>query len=203
MFDKIHDLERGPDGKMDGRTKLIFENGTMSNMLFRSITKRLFENGQHVSDDNFNYDTSGTIFEKIEENDKATGYIYVLSSKSKDAAVKSVKNLFKVGYAEGSVEDRIKNASQETTYLMAPVRIVSTYKTLNMNPQKFENLLHRFFDSCRVSIDVCDNHGTRHTVREWFQIPFADIETAIDLLISGDIVNYNYDRNKGVIKLDL
>lgn len=202
LLEKIYDLETGPDGKLDGRTRIIFENGTMSNMRFRSITKRLFENGQHVSDENFNYDTSGEIFNAPTADDSLTGYIYVLSSKSRDTAVKSVKNLFKIGYAETDVKERIKNAAHETTYLMAPVRIVATYKTYNLNPQKFENLLHRFFDSCRVSIDVCDQNGSRHTVREWFQIPFDDIDKAVDLLINGSIVKYKYERDKGIIKLD-
>ena len=200
LLDKIYNLERGSDGKLDGRTRLIFDNGTMSNMLFRSLTKRLFENGQHVSDDKFNYALEGEIFSNPTEEDKAAGYIYVLSSKSKDSSVKSIKNLFKIGYSETSVEDRIKNASSETTYLMAPVRIVSTFKAYNMNPQKFEALLHRFFDSCRINIDVYDNNGTRHVVREWFQIPYEDIETAIELIISGDVVKYAYSKDKGIYR---
>lgn len=200
LLDKIYNLERGPDGKLDGRTRLVFDNGTMSNMLFRSLTKRLFENGQHVSDDALNYNLSGEIFTQPTSEDESSGFIYVLSSKSRDGAVKSVKNLFKIGYAETSVEERIKNAERETTYLMAPVKIVSTFKAYNMNPQKFEALLHRFFDSCRVSIDVCDNNGTRHTVREWFQVPYEDIETAIELIISGDVVGYAYSRDKGIYK---
>lgn len=201
LLDKIHKLHRGPDGKMDGRTRVIFENGTMSNMLLRSLTKRLFENGEHISDDALNLDISGPLFRDATDEDKATGYIYVLSSRSRDPAVRNVKNLFKIGYAETTVEERVRNAAHETTYLMAPVKIVASYKAYNLNPQKFENLLHRFFDACRVSIDVCDQNGTRHSVREWFQIPFDDIETAIDLLISKEILNYTYTKDGGIKKV--
>ena len=78
---------------------------------------------------------------------------------------------------------------------MAPVKIMATFDTFDMNTQKFEDLLHKFFDTCRVNIDVYDNNGTKHTVREWFQAPYNQIVKAIDLLESGEIVNYKYDRD--------
>ena len=199
--DTVHALEKNNSThKFDGRTKIIFENGKMSNMLFRSLGKQLFINGQHVSDDNFKM---GKDFEMlsggINSEDKPTGRIYILSSKSKDSTIKSIKNLFKIGYTETSVEDRIKNAEREPTYLMAPVKVIASYETYNMNAQKFEDLLHRFFSDCRVGIDVYDSSGNRHTVREWFQIPFDDIEEAITLLISEEIINYKYERGKGIL----
>ena len=197
-IDKIYHLERDKSGKMDGRTRLIFENGKMSNMLFRSFAKQMYIKGKHISDDKLKFDIGDPLLTP-NENNKPTGYIYVLSSKSRDNNVRAIKNLFKIGYSEASVEERIKNAERETTYLMAPVKIVATYSTYNMNTQKFEDLLHRFFDDCRVGIDVFDLSGTRHTVREWFQIPFDDIDTAIDLLIRGDIVHYKYERGKGIV----
>ena len=58
-------------------------------------------------------------------------------------------NLFKIGYSKTDVEERIKNAEKEPTYLMAPVIIKGVWKCYNMNPQKFEHLLHTFFgNSC-------------------------------------------------------
>ena len=197
-IDKIYHLERDKAGKMDGRTRLIFENGKMSNMLFRSFAKRMYEKGKHISDDKLKFDIGGPLLTP-NANDTPAGYIYVLSSKSRDNDIRAIKNLFKIGFSETSVEERIKNAEREPTYLMAPVKIVASYATYNMNTQKFENLLHRFFNTCRISIDVFDADGNRHTVREWFQIPFEDIETAIDLLISGDIVHYKYERDKGIV----
>lgn len=130
----------------------------------------------------------------ITGEDKPSGYIYVLKSLSKDPQVKSIKDLYKIGYSETTVEERIKNAANETTYLMAKVKIVTSYKMYNTNTQKFEDLLHRFFDTARLSIDVIDNNGTRHTVREWFQVPLGVIEEAIYLFQTGEIVNYYYSR---------
>ena len=172
---------------------MIFENGTESNMRFRSFCKRLFETGKHVTN---TIEEKMQKFNEITKEDKPTGYIYILQSRSKDSQVKSIRNLYKIGYCETTVAERIRNAQNEPTYLMAPVKIVAEYKTYNMNTQKFESLLHRIFDTCRVKIDVYDNNGTRHTPNEWFQIPYEIINQSIELIISGKIVNYIYDRDK-------
>ena len=92
-----------------------------------------------------------------------------------------------------SYEDRIKNAVQEPTYLIAEVRIVMTYKCFNLNTQKLELLLHNFFGSSCLNIDVFDNPGNRHTPREWFIASLDIIEQAIHLIISGEIVKFRYN----------
>lgn len=197
--DKLYDIkriERGYENKFDGRTHLIFENGTESNMRFRSLCKRLFETGKHVSN---------TIEEKmkklnnIQDEDKPTGYIYVLQSRSKDNRIKEIRNLYKIGYCETTVAERIKNAACEPTYLMAPVKVVAEFKTYNMNTQKFENLLHRFLGHCQISIDVYDNNGTRHIPREWFQVPYEIIEQTVKLIVTGEVVNYRYDKERKIL----
>ena len=198
--DKLYDIkrvERGYENKFDGRTHLIFENGTESNMRFRSLCKRLFETGKHISN---TIDEKMKKFNNIQDEDKPTGYIYVLQSKSRESRIKEIRNLYKIGYCETTVEERIKNAANEPTYLMAPVKVVAEFKTYNMNTQKFEDLLHRFLGQCQVSIDVFDNNGTRHTPREWFQVPLEVIEQAIKLIVTGEVVNYRYDRETKTIQ---
>lgn len=182
-------------GKRDGRTELIFENGTESNMLFRSLGKGLFQNGQGVT---FTDGSLNTLFlehyENITENDTESGYIYVLKSKSEKQTIREIANLFKIGYSNTPVEERIKNAIQEPTYLMADVHIVTTFKCYNMNPQKLEQLLHNFFGKVCLNIDIYDAKNNRHTPREWFMIPLNVIEEAIRLIISGSILEYRYDE---------
>ena len=129
-------------------------------------------------------------FNNIQDEDKPTGYIYVLQSKSRDSRIKEIRNLYKIGYCETTVAERIKNAACEPTYLMAPVKIVAEFKTYNMNTQKFEDLLHKFLGQCQVSIDVFDKNGTRHTPREWFQVPLEVIEQTIKLIVTGEVVNH-------------
>lgn len=180
--------------RKDGRTHCIFENGTESNMLYRSLAKVLYVNGQVVTQ---NVDkVSEEFFEKfgnITDEDKEAGFIYVLKSNSTDEKISSIENLYKIGYSKTDVQERIKNAEQEPTYLMAPVSIVAEYKCFNINPQKLEQLLHNFFGSSCLNIDVFDNKGNRHTPREWFIAPVEIIEQAIQMIISGEIVGFKYN----------
>ncbi|MCF6357520.1 MAG: GIY-YIG nuclease family protein, partial [Draconibacterium sp.] len=187
--------------RKDGRTKCVFENGTMSNMLYRSLAKILYVNGRVVTQniDKINEDFIEK-FSNITNEDEEAGYIYVLKSKSKDERITSIQNLFKIGYSKTEVEERIKNAEKEPTYLMAPVSIQGAWKCFNMNPQKLEQLLHNFFGNSCLELDVFDEKGKRHTPREWFIAPMEVIEQAIELIINGKIVNYKFDvENKAIV----
>jgi hypothetical protein len=186
-----------PDGtrvREDGRTRCIFENGTESNMLKRSIEKILYINGKVVSE---NVDITNEEFlenfSNVTDEDEEAGFIYILKSKSDRQEIKEISNLFKIGFSKVSVEERIKNATQEPTYLMTDVKIVMAYKCYNMNPHKLEQLVHGFFGRSCLNIDVYDNNGNRHTPREWFIAPLHVIEQAIHYIIAGAIVKYRYD----------
>jgi hypothetical protein len=175
--------------RKDGRTRCIFENGTESNMLYRSLYKVLLDNGKAVTQ------TKEEIAEEfrkktghISDDDEETGFIYVLKSKSNAPQIKNVESLYKIGYTNIPIEERIKNAQQDPTYLMAPVKIVTTFLCYNLNPQKLELLLHTFFGNSCLNIDIFDNNGKRHTPREWFIAPLDVIEQAIEYIISGEIV---------------
>lgn len=184
------------DSHKDGRTRCIFENGTESNILLRTVEKNLYNNGKAVTEnvskvlEEFNEQFSG-----ISEEDKESGYIYVLKSKSKRDEISSIENLYKIGFCATTVQERIKNAEKEPTYLMAPVQIVSSWKCYNMNAKKFEQLIQRFFGKTCLEIDVFDNKGIRRTPREWFIAPLEEIENAISLIITGKVVDFKYDVN--------
>jgi hypothetical protein len=186
-----------PDGtrvREDGRTRCIFENGTESNMLKRSVEKILYTNGQVVSENADKVvESFRETFSDITAEDQKAGFIYILKSKSTNLEISGVANLYKIGYSKIPVEERIKNARQEPTYLMADVRIVMAYQCYNMNPQKLEQLLHTFFRGSCLEVDVFDKNGQRHTPREWFIAPLYIIEQAIKLIISGEVVKYRYD----------
>lgn len=199
---EVQEYKSGSRERKDGRTRVLFENGTESNLLFRSLYKALLINGKaiskNVADDNENILET---FSNITEHDEEAGYIYILKSKSEKQEIKEIQNLFKIGFSKTNVEDRIKNAIQEPTYLMADVRIVMTYKCYNMNPQKFEQLIHNFFGNSCLNIDVFDKEGNRYTPREWFIAPVGIIDQAIHLIISGDIVKFKYDStNEEIIE---
>jgi hypothetical protein len=199
---KDHYKEDGTRVREDGRTRCIFENGTESNILKRSVEKNLYANGKVVTE---NMDSiSEEFIEKfsdITEEDKEAGYIYVLKSESKKEEIASIKNLYKIGYSTTPVEKRIKNAENEVTYLMASVKIESSWKCYNMNAQKFEKLIHKFFGSSCLEVDVFDKKDIRHTPREWFIVPLEAIEQVIALIITEKIMDYEYDAVNQIVKL--
>ncbi|PWQ93343.1 GIY-YIG nuclease family protein [Leucothrix pacifica] len=193
------------DGKRfreDGRTRCIFENGTESNMLSRSLAKALDKGGKTVTQTE---DQINDEFQKnlgvVKEEDTLAGYIYILQPQSKNAEIQSLEHLYKVGFSTTTVEKRISNAANEPTYLMAPVSIVAEYYAYNMNTQKFEKLLHRFFADVCLDVEVADHKGKMHQPREWFIAPLDAINRAIELIISSQIQHYRYDSQMKKIVL--
>ena len=191
------------DKRNDPRTRCIFENGLESNMYLRSLGKELYNNGSTVIQSNqealeeFSEGFSEP-FRKddIKTDDKVTGNIYILSSKSEKPEIKSIKDLYKIGFCTTSVEERIKNATNETTFLMDDVQIVSSYKTFNLDPQKFESLIHNFFSDRCLDIKIADKKGNFKKPKEWYIVPIQIIEETIQLIINNQIHNYKFDHLK-------
>lgn len=186
------------NGKTNARLHCIYENGTESDVLMRSLSRELYRDGKRVSR---HEDKLLENLYMISKEDSKSGYIYILESLSTDDKISSIKNLYKIGYSTTDVKERIKNAINEPTYLMAPVRIVSVYETYNMNTQKFEQLIHRFFGKVCLNVDIFGNNGKRYTPREWFIAPLNVIEQAIEFIITGEIVNYRYDEKNEKLSL--
>lgn len=188
------------NGKVNARLRCIFENGTESNMLLRSLATELYkdETGRRILD---HHEKALEVLEQIKADDEKTGYLYVLQSLSQVPEIATTKNLYKIGYSTVPVQERIKNASEEPTYLMAPVKVVDVFECYNLNPQKFELLLHTFFGKACLNVDVYDKAGKRFSPREWFVAPRHIIEAAANMLINGEIVNYTYDpESSGIVE---
>lgn len=186
----IQDGYRGNSGKINRRTILIFENGTKSNMLLRSLGKRLKDSGNMVT--KLESEKDNGLFDVTNE-DSQNGYIYILKSLSNEDTIKTKRNLYKIGFSTTSVETRIKNAKEDPTYLMAEVKTVAAYEVYNVNPHKLEQLIHKFFGNSCLDIEIYDGNGKLYKPREWFIAPLNVIEEAIDLIVSGKIINYRYD----------
>lgn len=188
--------------RVEGRTRTVFENGTYSNMLYRSLGKQIQKDGKLITN---TYDkTEQDLFVNtglVKEEDVQSGWIYVLRTKSTRKELTEIDNLYKIGFASGSVDDRIKNAKNEATYLFADVKKIATYKVYNRNANKLEGLLHRFFANACLDIDLFNEKGQRLNPREWFVVPFEVIEETIQLILNGNIVNYEYDTETKRIKL--
>jgi len=180
-------------GKKNARLYVVFENGTESDMLLRSLSAELYKDGKRVTE----YDESKLDgLYTVTDNDIASGFIYVLKSKSSDDRVATKRNLYKIGFSKDDVRERIKNAKNEPTYLMADVKIMAIYECFNMNSQKLEQLLHKFFGEACLDIEIFDNKGKAHRPREWFIASLDIIEEAVGLIVNGRIVEYRYDYKK-------
>jgi len=195
-LEDIMDLKKDKNHKLDARTRTIFENGTYSNMLLRSLGKGLYEDGYFVTE---HEDKVLDKLSQITEEDNQKGYIYILKSLSNDDRISTKRNLYKIGFSTTAVETRIKNAKKDPTYLMAAVQTISAYEVYNANPHKLEQLIHKFFSNSCLDIDIIDENGNVHRPREWFIAPLEVIEEAVELIISGRIVDYRYDEMNEII----
>lgn len=165
------------NNKTNARLKCIFENGTESDMLLRSLSAELYKNGRRVTEN------EESLLDNIETDDVATGFIYILRSLSEDAQISGIKNLYKIGFTTGSVENRIKNAEKQATFLYAPVEIVATYQVFNLNVSKFETLLHRILSHKNVDISIVGSNGKKVVPREWFVSTLEEVEEIINDIV--------------------
>jgi len=191
----VRELKSGDRERVEGRTFTIFENGTYSNMLFRSLGKQIQKSGRLIT--NTQEEINNELFINagmVKKEDIQTGWIYVLKSKSSHSGISAIENLFKIGFSSTHIDERIKNAKNEATYLYADVTKVSSYACYNRNADRLEQLLHRFFAEACLNIDIEIIKGKRITPREWFIVPFEEIERAIELILNKQIVNYKYDK---------
>ena len=177
----------GERKRFDGRTECIFDNGTYSDMLFRSLDKALIKDGYSITDPIENVSSSNT----ITNDDKLMGYVYVL--KSHHSKLKNENDVYKIGSTTTTVTERVKNAKNEPTYLYAGVEIVEIYKCFNITPRVMEDHIHSFFDKVRLNINIpCDN-GVIISPREWFCIKLEAIREAVNLILADKINDYIYD----------
>ena len=193
LLEQVGELSMGSNSMLNGRTRCIYENGTESDILLQTLRKNVVGDGYAISELQEESDAKFFKNSDIASDDNVTGYIYVLSSLSDEPAVKEEKNLYKIGFTTGTVEQRIANAAKEPTYLMAPVKIVATYKVVNMNSQKFEDLVHLLLKPVQFQVTVFDDRGIEHQPQEWFVVPLPVVDVIIKKIMDGTIVGYTYN----------
>ena len=185
-------------GRPDSRLRVIFDNGTESDLLVRSLQRAL--NKDKVSRRITEPDLGPLFSDEEEEGDQQTGYIYILRSKSEHPFVAEHRAVIhKIGVTGGDVKARIATAKKDPTYLLADVEIVATFKLSNINRKKLEALLHRFFGSARLDLELKDRFGSQVEPKEWFLVPLDAIEEAIEKLKEGSIGSFRYDSKKAEI----
>lgn len=189
---EVGETFKAPNGESDARLRVIYSNGTESNLLLRSLQRALYKDdaSRRVSEP-----SAGPLFASENEvDDLASGTIYVLRSKSDNPIVAANREvLHKIGVTGRDVARRIANARLDPTFLMADVEIVATYTLYNINRVKLENLIHRIFAPAQLDIEIKDRFGNPIVPREWFLVPRFVVDDAVERIKDGTITGYIYD----------
>ena len=195
---EVGEAIKAPNGESDARLRVIYANGTESNLLRRSLQRALYKDdtGRRLSDPDM-----GPLFgDAPEPDDIASGTIYVLRSLSNHPFVAEHRELIhKIGVTGGKVEARIAGASKDATYLLADVEVIATYKLHNINRTKLENIFHRLFADAQLDLTIEDRFGNPVKPKEWFLVPLPVIDEAVNRIRDGSITSVIYDR--GTAKL--
>lgn len=178
-------------GYRDKRLRVIFDNGTESDLLARSLQKALSQDaaGRRVTDPN-----AGPLFsDQAEEGDLESGLIYVLRSLSDHPEIASRRSIVhKIGVTGLDINTRIANAKNDATFLLADVEVAATFRLFNINRIKLENLIHRVFSTARLDIEIEDRFGKPVRPREWFLVPLSAVDEAVALIQTGQIESWAY-----------
>lgn len=174
------------------RLRVIYANGTESNLLRRSLQRALYkdETGRRMTDPDL-----GPLFgDAAEPDDIESGTIYVLRSLSNHPFVAEHRELIhKIGVTGGKVESRIAAADKDATYLLADVEVIATYKLHNLSRIRLENIFHRLFGAAQLDLTIEDRFGNPVKPREWFLVPLHVIDEAVARIRDGSITDMVYD----------
>lgn len=192
------DLTTTDHGHAQGRLRIIYDNGTEADNLLRSFQRALYKDdaGRRISEP-----SAGPLFgsERLDE-DLASGTIYVLRSDSDHPVVAAHRELIhKIGVTGGEVGVRIANAIHDPTYLLSSVQVVAEYRLYNINRTRLEGLLHRVFGRARLDVMLPDRFGSSVQPREWYLVPLALIDEAVERIRNGSIVGCVYDPTRAAL----
>ncbi|MEA9977121.1 MULTISPECIES: GIY-YIG nuclease family protein [unclassified Pseudomonas] len=189
---EIGETIKAPNGESDARLRVIYANGTESNLLRRSLQRALYKDdtGRRLTDPDM-----GPLFgDAPEPDDIESGTIYVLRSLSSHPFVAEHRELIhKIGVTGGKVEARIAGAEKDATYMLAGVEVVAAYTLHNLNRTRLENIFHRLFGTVQLDLTIEDRFGNPVKPREWFLVPLHVIDEAVERIRNGSITEVIYD----------
>jgi len=185
--------------RRDSRLRVVYDNGTESDVLLRSLQRALHrdEAGRRITEPDV-----GPLFESASIAEGAeSGTIYVLRSLSDHPHIAAHRDVIhKIGVTGSDVESRIANAKLDPTFLLADVELIATYKLAHINRVRLENLLHRFFASVRLDLEIADRFGNPVKPREWFLVPLPVIDEVVQRIEDHSIVQFEYDSKTASLR---
>lgn len=182
-------------GHRDRRLRVIYDNGTESDLLLRSLQRAL---NKDKTSRRITLAGGSLPFPDDDDGDELTaGCIYVLRSLSDHPFIAENRELIhKIGVTGGDVKSRIAAAKKDPTFLLADVELVAKYDLANLHRQKLESLIHRFFADARLDLQLKDRFGDRVEPQEWFLVPLPVIDETIEKIEDGTIVEFRYDPDQ-------
>lgn len=199
----IYQAENRKNERNQQRLRLVFANGTESNMLIRSLAtaQYKYENSYQllITDPDWMDDE---LAKNFGDDRQLTGVIYVAKLTETPNTLAHYKHLHKVGFSTLTGEARTKHSVRDTAFLQQPVDIIAEWQVYDANARSVEGVLHAFFYDQRVKVSLKAANDNLYKATEWFNVPLAEIEKAINLVIAGDIKDYRMDSvaSKVVLK---
>lgn len=194
LVDKVG-ADEGEGGRYNPRLRVVFDNGTESNLLLRSLARALYKDdvGRRI----LRRDSTFDAMQGISHHDKRTGVIYILRSQSTDPALQGIRHLHKIGYTEKSLDARLAGAEKQQTYLEAPVKVVASFDCYNLDPRRFEHLVHAMLHHQRVNVALRDHRGNTYRPQEWFDVELDTARDVVKRIVDGTITQYRLDNTTG------
>ncbi|MEN8626081.1 GIY-YIG nuclease family protein [Psychrobacter proteolyticus] len=198
----IYKAEARKNARSQERLRLIFSNGTESNMLTYSLAtaQYKYENSYQllITDPDWMDDE---LAKNFGDNRQLTGVIYVAKLTETPNTLAHYRDLHKVGFSTLTGEARTKHSVRDTAFLQQPVDIIAEWQVYDANARSVEGVLHAFFYDQRVKVSLKAANDNLYKATEWFNVPLAEIEKAINLVIAGDIKDYRMDGAAGKVVL--
>lgn len=193
---------KAPNGESDARLRVIYSNGTESDLLLRSLQRALYkdEGGRRITEL-----VAGPLFDRDEKpaaepDYLPTGTLYVLRSRSDHPTIAANRELIhKIGITGGSVESRIAGARDDATFLLADVDVVATYRLYEVNRPRLEALIHRVLDPVRFDAAIPDRFGKSVRPREWFMVPLPVLDEIVGRIGDGSLAGMVYDAQSAAL----
>lgn len=203
----IYQAETRKNERNQQRLRLIFANGTESNMLIRSLASAQY---RHDADsyqvvinapewqnldllsgfaDTPTHDMANL---KNQKDKNLTGIIYVAKLKKPRIELAKYSNLHKIGFSKNRGELRAKSSQMDATFLFSEVDIIAEWALYNSNPQQVEYRLHQFFHQQRLNMTLKIG-SQEYKPNEWFDVDIVNIEKALQLIFQGKINEYQFD----------
>jgi len=196
LVDDIVQPDEAESGRYNPRLRVVFSNATEANMLLRSLERALQKDrqGRRIILDP---DRAIERMQGITHHDHRRGTIYILRSLRDDAAFAEIGEVYKIGYTEGRITDRIAGADRSPTYLEAPVDIAAYYTCYNADPRTIERLIHAVLAPLKINMTLCDQNGKRYRPQEWFAVSLATAQAVVERIADGTIAYYRLDAVTG------